>query len=248
MPRGRLNEKHVQRVAVDHLTLHYQARDDALAVVGEIETVVRAGIKAGSGRADGLVVSQRRDGTIYTAALEAKSSRTLLNISPWYDDERWILHAILAGGFGILAAILAGWYVGSWIWMSIFTVVGFFGVGFAYLLVTREHNRYRLIDVVQQVKRYPANEQWIAISSDAYNLLGPQQETLRLCCRREGIGLLQVRSINSAQHLEAARPRVNKKRMEFLEFYARSDIIRRKLYAKAEETRNQSDLSKDPLL
>lgn len=132
--------------------------------------------------------------------------------------------------------------------MSIFTVVGFFGVGFAYLLVTREHNRYRLIDVVQQVKRYPANEQWIAISSDAYNLLGPQQETLRLCCRREGIGLLQVRSINSAQHLEAARPRVNKKRMEFLEFYARSDIIRRKLYAKAEETRNQSDLSKDPLL
>lgn len=248
MPRGRLSEKHVQQVALKKLALHYQARNDTQAVVAETETVVRAEITVGSGRADGLVVSQRHDGAIYTAALEAKSSRTLLNISPWYDDERWVLHALTAGGLGMLIAVLAGWYVGSWLWASVFTIVGFFGAGFAYLLLTQEHSRYRLIDVIQQVKRYPADERWIAVSADAYNLLGSQQETLHICCQREGIGLLQVRSINSVKRLETPRPRTSKRHVEFLEFYARSGIIRRKLHAKAEENKNQTEPLTDPLL
>jgi len=107
--RGRLSEKHVQRVALDQLDLYYRSRIDVQDVVAEKEVVVRAGIKAGSGRADGLIVSRLRNGTIYTAALEAKSSRTLLNVSPWYDDERWVLHALTAGGLAILPAMLAGW-------------------------------------------------------------------------------------------------------------------------------------------
>lgn len=241
MPRGRLSEKHVQRVALDQLDSYYRSRVDVQDVVAEKEVVVRAGIKAGSGRADGLIASRLLNGTIYTAALEAKSSRTLLNISPWQDDERWVLHALTAGGLAIVPAMLVGWYVGSWLLTLVFSIVAFFGTGFSYLLLTQKHSRYRLIDVIQQVKRYPANEQWIALSADAYNLLVPHQETLRRHCRKEGIGLLQVNSKERVKYLETPRPRVPKGRIDFLEYYARSDVIRRKLRTKSEEDQNRID-------
>lgn len=248
MPRGRLSEKHVQQVAINQLAAHYQARSDTQAVIAEKEVVVRAGTKLGRGRADGLLVSLRRDGTIYTAALEAKSSRTLLNISPWYDNERWMMHALVAGGLGILPAILAGWYAGGWLWTLVFSIVAFFAVGFAYLLLTKEHSRYKLIDVIQQVKRYPADEHWIALSADAYNLLGPQQETLRLYCQREGIGLLRINSADRVNYVERPQVRTSKRGVMFLECYARSETINRKLHAKAEESKNQADPFGDPLI
>lgn len=110
MPRGRLNEKHVQRVAVDWLASYYRDRPGVQAIVPETEVRVQAKSKLGFGRADGLVASLLPDGTVYTAALEAKSARTLLNVSPWYDDERWVLHALIAGS----GCCQPGWWVGSW--------------------------------------------------------------------------------------------------------------------------------------
>ena len=102
-------------------------------------------------------------------------------------------------------------------------------VGFAYLMLTTEHARYRLIDVVQQVKRYPANEQWIAVSADAYSELDDAlQEALRSDCRKEGLGLLRVRSATQITPLEKPQPRTPPKGIsDFLACYAR---IRRKLH------------------
>ena len=71
----------------------------------------------------------------------------------------------------------------------------FVAAAFAYLFMTAQHARYRLIDVIRQVKRYPANEQWVAVSADAYiSLADDLQDALHTDCRREGIGLLRVRS------------------------------------------------------
>lgn len=118
MPRGRLNEKHVQRAAIKWLATHYQSMSSVEAVVAEPEVAVSAKTKLGSGRADGLIAAQLLDGTIYTAAVEAKSARTLLNISLWYRDEKWILHALLVGGFGLVVAGVIGWLIGTWFWMA----------------------------------------------------------------------------------------------------------------------------------
>src|SRR3712207_4095992 len=108
MPRGRLNEKHVQQAAVNWLASYYRDKVNVQAAVAEKEVVVRAKSKLGWGRADGLIAAQKTDGTVHTAALEAKSARTLLNMSPWYDDERWVLHAAIAGALGLLLAGLVG--------------------------------------------------------------------------------------------------------------------------------------------
>lgn len=230
-----------QRVAVDWLASYYRDSLGVQAIVPETEVRVQAKSKLGFGRADGLVASLLPDGTVYTAALEAKSARTLLNVSPWYDDERWVLHALIAGGLGLLSAGLVGWFVDTWFWMWVFPVLMFLGASFAYLLLTREHSRYRPIDVVQQVKRYPADEQWIAVSADAYNLLDTEwQEALRAACRRESIGLLRVRSTAHCDPLEAPRRRrMPKGHADFLACYARSNDIRRKLRAKFDENMQQ---------
>jgi hypothetical protein len=168
MPRGRLNEKYVQRVAVDRLASHYASRPNVLSVLSETEVGVRTDSALGSGRADGVVAALMPDGSVYTAALEAKSARTLPNISLRYRDEQWLLHRLAAGVLGLLLTGSVGWLVGgSWLLRWALPVVAFFAVTFAYLLITQEHARYRLIDVMRQVKRYPANERWIAVSADA---------------------------------------------------------------------------------
>ncbi len=233
MPRGRLNEKHVQRVAVDWLASYYAAKADVQAVHAETETVVSAKSKLGSGRADGLVASLMSDGTVHTAALEAKSARTLPNIMLRYGDWQWLLHALVAGLLGMVVAGSVGWFYGDgWLLRWILPLVVFFTAGVAYLLLTQGHARYRLIDVVRQVKRYPANEQWIAVSADAYNELDATlQDALLTDCRREGLGLLQVRAAGQVKLLEKPRSKTPAKGLDdFLACYARSDVIRRNLH------------------
>lgn len=230
MPRGRLTEKHVQRIAVNWLAMHYQSRSDVRAVVAEMEVVVTT---AGFGRADGLIVAQRTDGSILTAALEAKSSRTVFNISLWHHDKRWFSHALTAAGISGLFVLWASWLAGVGGWMWGLSVVIFVLVGVGCLWLTREHPRYRKVDAIEQVKRYPANERWLAISADAYNLLAhPDQEDLRTECRREGIGLLHVQSVARVIPREVPRlQRLPEGCEDPLSCYARSARISQKLRA-----------------
>jgi hypothetical protein len=232
MPRGRLNEKHVQQEAVKWLASHYADKVDVRAVHARMEAVVRRDSKLGHGRADGLVASLMSDGTVYTAALEAKSARTLFSISLRYSDTRWIMHALFAGLLTLLLTGVIGWFFSdTWLLRWGLPVVAFFATAFVYLLVTYDHTRYRLIDVIRQVKRYPANERWIAVSADAYNELDDDlQEALRSDCRMEGIGLLRVRSASQIIPLEEPQTRGAPAGLaDFLECYARSSGIRQEL-------------------
>ena len=237
MPRGRLNEKHVQQVALKQLTLRYGSRAGVQAVVAKPEVRVSKHSKLGFGRADGLVASLMPDGTVYTAALEAKSARTLPNIMLRYGDKQWFLHALIAGLVGLFLVGSIGWlFSNAWLLRWVLPIVAFFGVGFAYLLLTAEHARYRLIDVVRQVKRYPANERWIAVSADAYNRLADDlRDALHTACQNEGIGLMRVRSATQITFLEEPRPQRPPKGLEdFLQCYAQSNAVRQRLRTIAE--------------
>ncbi len=205
------------------------------AVHAGIEAVVRRDSKLGRGRADGVVASLRSDGTVHTAALEAKSSRTLVSISLRYSEGLWIMHSLLAGLLALLLTGAVGWFFSdTWLLRWVLPIVAFFATALVYLLVTQDHARYRLIDVIKQVQRYPASERWIAVSADAYNRLTDDLHTaLHTDCQKEGIGLLRV-SASRITTLENPRSRTHPTRIgDFLECYARSSSIRQRLYTLA---------------
>lgn len=129
--------------------------------------------------------------------------------------------------------------MGGWFWVWIFPLLIFLIVGFAYLIITSEYHYYRQIDVINQVRRYPANEQWIAMSADVFNEIGEKQSTLRKDCRREGIGLIRVSAGEKIMLLEKPKPQKLPRGYEdFLSCYARAKILRKKLWAKLEDISN----------
>ena len=238
---SRLREKYVRDVAIKWLTCHYQQRQNVQIVLPEKEAGVSAKSKLGRGRADGLIVALLSDNSVYTASMEAKSSKTFFNIIPFYKDEKWLLHAIIVGVIGLILAEIIGQWFGGWFLIWVLPVLVFILVGLAYLVLTSQHRYYRPIDVIAQVKDYPANERWIAISTDAYNQLGAEQETLHQDCHKEGIGLLRISSGEKVTVLSSSRSKKLPKGYEdFLICYAREKSIRKKLQEMWKEKQTQA--------
>ena len=234
-----LIEERVQEVAIDWLTKHYQQRQDARAVLGEREVGVRRRSKLGKGIADGLIVAQLADGTVYVASMEAKSAKRLFDILPWYGDEKWLIHALLAGIAGLVLAGLLGWTMGGWFWRWVFPLLVFIVAGFLYLVITYDWSYYRVFNAIAQVKRYPANEQWVALSTDAYDQLGGEhQRSLLEACQKKGVGLVQVGEGELVTLSADARPRrLPRGWKDFLACYTRAESIRRKLQKKVKRGR-----------
>jgi hypothetical protein len=231
MPRGKLNERHVQNLAVAWIEARFRAYAEVQYVVSAKETLVVSNTNLGRGRADGLVAAAFPDGSIQVASIEAKSSRTLSDISFYYLNNPWGIHSLAAGVFGLLCSLPFGWYIDNWFVIWILPLMMFFIIGFTYLFATLEHPRYQSIKIINQVRRYPANEQWIAISSDAYNRLSTShRQKLHQGCQKHGIGFIQVTSSTKVKCLEVAIAMETPKGVsDFLVCYARGDALRRKL-------------------
>lgn len=197
-----------------------------------MEAVVSRGAsKDGNGRADGLVAMQHGDGSITTAALEAKSSRTRKNVKP-IDSTAWGRDAILLVVGSIVLASITGYVLGSWLWFG--------GVGLTLLIaslvyatVTTHPHYYFSVDVIAQVKRYPANEHWIALPKDLYTALTPEaQERLKHRCQGEGIGLLVVSRNNKVSiETHAVAHRTPRHHADLLECYVAAAAMRQELQA-----------------
>jgi hypothetical protein len=236
MPSGNLSERYVKKAAVNWLLDYYKQQPNVQVVISETEVRIKSNTKFGSGRADGLIVAKLLDGTIHTASVEAKSSKTLFNLSAFYEDDKWLLHAILVGVIGLILAGIIGWFIGGWFWVWAFPLLVFILTGFAYLLVTADFSHYRPVDVIAQVRRYPANEQWIALSTDVYNQLGTEgQRILHKDCQKKGIGLMRISSGGKVISLEIPKPQnLPKGYKDFLTCYARAEIIQKRLQEKVE--------------
>lgn len=230
MPRGRLNEKTVQRASVQWLREYYVNKLSVCSITTAEEAVVCKNSRKGNGRADGLIAARLDDGSIFTAALEAKSSRTFSQLTPTYQDSKWMRHAGLLSVLFALSVFIFAWFIlDHWFWIWIFPFLIFLLSAVAFLIVTAELKSYRPIDVIQQVLKYPGNERWIAISSDAFYRLSSQSRSVLIKdCEQEGIGLIRVSTSQKIFVLQEARPK-NKQQTNYLECYARRKRIYQKL-------------------
>lgn len=231
MPQGRLGEKYIQNVAVGWLADYYRSRLGTQAVCTTQQVGVSHSSRLGSGIADGLIAARLSDGTIFTASLEAKSYSTNANVRPRYKDAKLLLHSVLVGSVGLIVAGFIGWSIGGWFWSWVFPFLAFVIIGSIYFIATFDRSRYRPIDAIAQIKRYPANEQWIVLSTDVHNMLnGEKQLALHKDCQREGIGLLRISAGKKVTLMEVPKPHsLPKGYDDFLVCYAKGHQIRRKL-------------------
>jgi hypothetical protein len=196
---SKLKEATTQIKALEFLKSYYAK--DCLVIYCAKEK--RTKKESGGKRADGLLCFLKDDKP-YTISLEAKSHKTLKALVSINNDEKFLLQSLIGSIILTLltAFILINFTAVTWFYILITAVVesivGVFIVAIVFDFL--DLDSHRAISVINQLKQYPANEQWIAFSKHTDNLLlsSPferkrnQLEVLEDLCRRNGFGLLLV--------------------------------------------------------
>jgi hypothetical protein len=230
MPQGHLDETYVRKAAVEWLANYYREKLNTRAIVPVIEKYVSKNSRLGNGRVDGLIAAQLDDCSIYTATIEAKSFRTWNNIKLGYHDDVWLRHAAVFGvlvlGIVMLAGITAS---GGLLWGIVVPSLVFIVAAFSFCIVTQNSSYYQKFDVINQIQRYPANEQWIALSTDVFNKLVRKNQSSAFIakCANNGIGLIRISAGNKVNIINSPLSKtMPKNHRDFLDCYSVESNIR----------------------
>lgn len=188
-----LLEKTVQKRALGYLETYYNNRFLRRKIFTAEEVTTKR--TYGGKRADGLLVFQGRiTGKPYVVSMEAKSIKTLPAIEPYQDMQRWWYNSLRFGlfvGLGSGLLYLAG--QAQTVLDILLPIIWSLFAGIAFGLLTWRSYRHKTVDVITQLKQYPANEQWLAFSKDAFLALTvPKQQSLSTICKYRGVGLLLI--------------------------------------------------------
>jgi len=158
-----LLEKTVQKRALTFLERYYNNRFSSRKIFAAAE--VRTKKTFGGKRADGLLAFQGRiTGKPYVVSMEALGSGLFYIVGQAQNPLTFIAP--------IIWCLLAGVAFGILTWQSY---------------------RHKTVDVITQLKQYPANEQWLAFSKDAFKALTEEKrKMLQKICYYRGIGLLVI--------------------------------------------------------
>jgi len=220
-----LTEQVVQSCAQSFLEKRYRNKAWGKRLFSQLE--VRTRKQYGSKRADGLLAFKHFIFGTYVVSMEAKSYKTLRAIKPWRDHGKILLNSFQAGillsmvtGTGLLIYKLDDGYYQFLLPLSVFL----FGASL-YALITWRSVRHLVADVLSQIKQYPANEQWLAVSRDSLEQMSENKSKLLIqLCKNEGIGVLQVGGRRKVTVLTKPRRKIMQ---SFLKYYSIEDRIRK---------------------
>ena len=226
-----MTERKVQQKALNYLNKKYRWRCFSGKLFSKTE--VRTHRRFGGKRADGLLAFRHWLWGTYVVSLEAKSLKTLPAIRPYRDQWNFLYNCIKAGIIGLL---LSGAYLAlvkmddGLIQFSLpFNTWVAFAVG--YGIVTVNSFRHRTLPVVQQIKQYPANEQWLAFCSKSMAALSARKKKHLLeICKYQGIGILVVQASGKVRSLVKPKRRW-RWQGDYLRYYSKGKQIRQSLYS-----------------
>ncbi len=224
----RLVEQTVQEVAQKYLQKHYRFRARG-KVFSQLE--LRTKKQFGGKRADGFLAFRHWIWGVYTVSMEAKSYKTLPAIRPYFDKKKFVWACAKAGlVFSIVTGAIAFLFTLEDGFVQYLLPLVMFLIGaLAYGVLSYNSFRNYKMPVIDQLAQYPANEQWLAFSSDSLRDISLKKlETLKALCHRKGVGLLLVRSRNKIE--VAVKPQTRWHFWnDFLRFYAKEQQIRKLL-------------------
>ncbi len=185
MPDKPLSERFVQNAVASRLNKEYYRRRPAY-VATEAYTRLK--------RADVFIAFMRARKRPYVVVVEAKSRTTIhqLRLKDHLLRLRWTARIItLALLFALSGTLGYQWYFNA---INAVLLLGLFLLGSALIRnIARwlELSALKSVSAIEQLGRYPANEQWIAIGEDTFaDEAG--YKTLLTQCRKNRIGLIVV--------------------------------------------------------
>lgn len=222
---ARLTEKYVQTKALNYLHHFYceKSPDKVIFARAEVATTYRRK----RGRADGLLAFKRDNDYIYTISLEAKSHKTFSSLIRKSRDRLFLFLL----GFSFISFAVISWItLGATVWWLkiIVALPVSIIISAALLTVLEKKNKFDTHDIIQQVKRYPADEKWIAISKDAYNSYNKTENGLLVThARADGIGVLVVST--SDKVVVELYPKMKSSREGYIRYYKINEKIKKYL-------------------
>lgn len=228
VPKNRLEEITVQKKAQAYLEQYYKIKHGQRHIFSNIEE--RTKKKYGMKRADGLLAYKLNNKRAYVVSMEAKSYKTLPALKPYRVNKVWIQDSIWKGFLATLASgvLFLAWREDGWL---ILLPLGVWAVlTLIHMLVFRNSYKYQEMKVIHQVFQYPANEQWLSLSEDSFDMI---DENLRMnlikICKARDIGVLMV---DEQLNVNMIHPPVARKRFWFygyLTYYHNERSIRKHL-------------------
>ena len=184
------------------------------------------------GRADGLLAFNTQNNDVYTISLEAKSHKTFNSLCTVYENKLYfgIGFLILILTYGLLHLILKNsgiflkWFVPGLLSIALTFIILFV---FQYFALFEGHG------IIEQVRRYPANEKWIAFSKDAINFYNKLDDNeLLFRAKKYGIGVLAVSTKQKIEVVLEAKEDKSSKHIDYLKHYITGKKIRESLVNK----------------
>lgn len=221
-----LSEQKVQRAAQSLLHRRYAGRSWGKRIFSKME--VRTKRQYGGKRADGLLAFRHILWGEFVVSMEAKSFKTLNAIHPYKDHGslilgslKWGLYACLASGAAVAAVRQDDFFYKFWFPILVFVIAGAL-----YAFFTRNHVSHQISHVIEQIRQYPADHQWLAISQDSLNRLSRhKRDTLKCTCKYQGIGVVVVNKHERAKVW--IKPKWNWNWMKgYLHYYSKEQEIR----------------------
>ena len=189
----KLSEQTVQKTAQHFLEKRYRKKARKGRIFSKLE--VRTRKKYGNKRADALLVFRHFLWGVYVVSMEAKSYKTLPAMKPYRDHGSWIIGSLKGG---LYTCILSGAFYALFKmndgFVQYLLPINIFLMGaILYALFTYGSDRHQMMDVIEQIRQYPANDQWLAFSKDSFKHISvKKQNLLKAVCRNNGIGILIV--------------------------------------------------------
>ncbi len=221
-----LSELKVQKAAQKLLERRYEVRSLGKRIFSQLEARTKA--KYGGKRADGLLVFKHILWGEFVVSMEAKSYKTLAAIRPYKDHGSVILGSLR---WGLYAVIGSGSAVAFFRQQELYLKLGFpmmmFFIGaLVYALLTHNRICHQISNVIEQIRQYPGDHQWLAVSRDSLDKLSKRKRhLLKWTCKYQGIGIIVVNNREKAKVWIKPKRNWNWFR-SYLPYYSREKMIR----------------------
>jgi len=226
-----LSELKVQKAAQKLLIRRYEGRSWGKRIFSQLE--VRTKKKHGGKRADGLLAFKHILWGEFVVSMEAKSFKTLNAIRPYKDHGSIILGSLKWGLYSVLGsgAAIAFFRQDEPLYKFGFPVLMFLIGGILYALLTHNRVCHQISNVIEQIRQYPGDHQWLAVSKDSLEKLSKRKRRLlKWTCKYQGIGIIVVNKREKARVW--VRPKWNWNWFQsYLPYYSREKMIRKAILA-----------------